>query len=280
MSYWITRWGNILLKTVSQEADATVAARLVPLPTGAYDPKGMGQAPRGVEQLLVQCVAHQYVASLRRALVDELSATIGKRNRLYRQAEDDSSWQWLPARLVEIRHSRRASGATNQVSFDLFFEAIAPWQGDFHGSGWLLDEGEFLDSGLQLNEGDTAFTQADGDNLTLPNAGNAVQRAVRIVFTPATTLSPSPGNHSITIGVGDAYLEFYGAITGGQSLVIDTGTFSVTNNAVDAYDDFELGSLHALEGWLELEPGDNDCAIDVLGTPNYSITFEYRDAWH
>lgn len=210
-----------------------------------------------------------------REAIDELRALVGKRGRLYRRAENNQEIQWALCRLMaepSVRETRDRRWLN--VTFD--FLQLSPWRGHYHVD-WLLDDGEFLDEGLYLDD-DATWTYTHPLTVELNNGGNG--RVTDAILTITA------GGVAITAAniakAGETDIDYTGTVAAGDTLTIDTGSWSVLNDGVDAYNDLELGGDHAVGEWLRLDPGDNEIVItlttsDLVVPP--TVTINYRDVW-
>lgn len=206
---------------------------------------------------------------------DALRALVGKRGWLYRRAEDDDAIQKAVCKLLSLPGPRSVDDKAWKVStFD--WSQLSHWRGHFHHD-WTLDDGEFLDEGLYLDDHMT-YTYTAPLTITLNNGGNALVTDAIITITA--------GGVSITdvsiVKAGETDLQFTGIVAPGTALVIDCGAMSVLNNGVDAYADLELDTGHTISEWLRLAPGDNTILItltivNIMAPPTVNI--EFMDAW-
>lgn len=243
---------------------------------GAYDPDaGNDTADELPHQITYRALSDGNNYAQWRAAEDAFRALVGKRGRLWRRAEDDSTVQWALCRLIALPGQR----GTRDILWkeDTFeFQQIAPWRGRDHRE-WILDDGEFLDTGLYLNEVVT-YTYSHPMTLVINNGGNA--RVTDAIITITAGSVPITATRIIKSGQTD--MQFAGTIAAGQSLVIDTGSYSVLNNGNNGYGQFNLLVGHLINEWLRLEPGDNTLEINLTATdytspPTISVVF--MDAW-
>lgn len=205
----------------------------------------------------------------------------GKRDRLYRRTvSGDIHWQY--ARLVEVTANRSYEHSRYRFIQDLelrFVTQEAFWRGDYGGE-WLLDSGEYFDTGLAFDSAQMYNLDSSPTEITISigtEAGRAPTRAVRIKVTAGSSAITAI---TITRAAGES-LIFDGTIDAGKTLIIDTGTMQVTNDGADAYDDLSLSPTADLAVWFALEPGDNDLTVTFTGGGTGStIEFNYYEAWY
>lgn len=250
---------------------------------GALDLYGNQQKhPGAVERIVARRLKATTQAGLE-SLFFQLLALRGKRGRLYREtATGDIHWQY--ARLVELNADRSYEQTKFQSIQDIslrFVTQEAFWRGDL-GGVWYLNSGEFLNTGLALNSGQTYPLTTSPTSLTVSigtvsDAGRAPIRAVRMAISAgASDMS------AVTIArAGGESLTFSGTILAGNDLIIDTGTMQVLNDNADAYDDLTISSTADLAAWFALVPGDNDITVTFTGGgTGKEISFLYYEVWH
>lgn len=248
---------------------------------GALDGFGsMQKHPGAVERAKSLRLRGDTEAALE-TLYFQLLALRGTRNRLYRRTSQGDI-HWMYARLVEINAQRNYDQTKYRFIQDLdlrFVTQEAFWRGDF-GGVWVLDSGEYLDSGLAFDSGESYALDGSPKAITITigtDAGRAPTRALQMRVTAG-----SAPITSVTIArAGGESLTFGGSIAAGDVLLIDTGTMQVTNDGVDAYDDLTISPTADLASWFALEAGDNDLTVTYVGGGTGStISFQYYEAWY
>lgn len=281
MSYKLERFGTLTLPIYNPSQDVGVGparAQLQDLPGGGvFDLLGSERASPGAQSVSRQGTIHgddlPMLAELR-----ALKAKIGSRDRLFRRAQASGEIEWSWARLVNVR-SERGVGDRYMLDVDIDFSVISPtWYGSRHGDGWLLDAGEYLDAGLDLDEeGSDVWTlYGSTTNVVINNGGNAIVKnaILRIIpgSAPITAVTVSKS--------GQTEITYTGTINPSQVLEIDCGAWSVKNNGVDDYDGLTYGSGHVIDGLLRLDPGANTIGIvKVGGNIDDRVIFEFCDGW-
>lgn len=208
---------------------------------------------------------------------DALRALVGKRGWLWRRSEDEA--QELQRAICKLMSNGGPRSTQDKMwKMDSFsWLQLDHWRGHYH-IDWALDDGHFLDDELYLDDDATYTVTTAPQTITLTNDGNARVTDAIITITA--------GGVSITdvsiVKTGESDLQFTGVITAHHSLVIDCGAYSVLNNGVDAYTDFELDTDHAINEWLRLDPGANEIII-TLTVINFSVpptvTINFMDSW-
>lgn len=282
MSYRLERFGTVTLPNFNPGSDiGTGDARLQlqELPGGgAFDMLGSEQAQPGPVRLSKRGTVHSDDILALETDFYALRALLGKRDRLYRWRYASGLTEWCWARLSGI-NGQRLVGDRYKIDLNIEFMKLSPlWNGARHGDGWLLDAGEYLDTGLELDEesGDIYTLYGATTNIVVNNGGNAVVRNAILRIIPGTDAITA-----VTITkIGETEITYAGTIAPSQILEIDCGAWSVKNNAVDDYDGLTYGSGHAIDGLLRLDPGDNAITIvKVGGNINDRIDLEYYDGW-
>lgn len=248
---------------------------------GAIDGYGSQQKhPGAVERSLSRRLRGATQAELEQTFF-QLLALRGTRDRLYRRtASGDIHWQY--ARLVEVTATRTYELTKYNFIQDIELRVVTQepfWRGDYGGQ-WYLDDGEFFDTGLALDSGQSYALTSSPTAFTISidtDAGRAPIRAVRLHVTAG-----SAPITSITIArAGGESITFGGTIAVGDVVTIDTGTMQVTNDGVDAYDDLTLSPTADMAAWFSLQLGDNDITVTFSGGGTGStIDFAYYEAWY
>jgi len=251
MAYKIVRFGDVILPHRMSTDDlgtGSVDSPLVKTLGGAFD------VENGERRLpVIRRIRHQglYVGSDDLDLqikIDAIKAKLGTVDQLWRQRHDGVE-QWLPARLLSVRH---------EVAVDEHFARLADMQIDFAAIGavWRADTQTSISSPLGM--GLTTVAVANGGAETVDDA------IIHIVATSAIS--------NVDIRLGSAHL-IYGALVSGDNLAIDCGRLTVTVNGSDAYANFSPGTDHGIDGWLQFEPGSNSLEITIDGTANLTVQF-------
>lgn len=202
----------------------------------------------------VRTLVHEgmYAAASAAALysaVQPLRSMIGKKASLIRERHDGVE-QWTEARLM---------GVDQPIAVADHFAHVANIRATFAIAGAVWRAMSTTSQAVAVGQGLTLATVANGG--TEP-VGDAI-----LIITAATSIT------SIGLALGDAHFAFAATIQAGNSLVIDCGALSVTNDGVGAYDDLVLEADHAIGGWLELAPGSNDLEITANGAGTLDIIF-------
>ncbi|MCB8987571.1 MAG: hypothetical protein H6661_07470 [Ardenticatenaceae bacterium] len=250
-----------------------------------YDTYGTDIAPSKMGT--IQYTAHLY-NNTPDALETAYRALTGKRGhmeRLFRTWHVSGKSEWIYARLksVSAPYDSAFRGTNLLKAVTCTWVPLSPhWNGARHGSGWELDGGEYLDSGLFFDEEtlDTLVLDGAASYGLVYNNGNTAVGEINLVVTaqgsditnlkiykemPATVL----------------LFEFTGTIPAGEELHINLARKSVTIGiATDAYNNFALGASNPYEDWLLLEPGANHFLIERTGGGAASTAaFNFYDGW-
>lgn len=201
-------------------------------------------------------VTDDYTVDLRDK-VDTLKAKIGRRGLLIRQREDDGSTQWKQTRLLAINHTRTVRDIDRFADLEVIMEAT--------GGAWKSSTATTTTASL------TAAT------LTAVVVTSAGMEEVR---DAVITLTANGGTVTAVEFVlnSDQHFTWSGSLLNGNSLVIDTGAMTVTNNNVDAYTGFALSGDHTIDGWLQLSPTNNTLYVTVTGA-GADLSIEHYDQW-
>lgn len=277
--YSITRFGSVTLPIYNVEYEINTVpadgAALLNVGADVWDGNGSQRAPQKFPApVRYKGLVHDTALNTLRSTFDGLRALTGKREWLYRTANNDSTVQQAQARLMAVE-VKRSVEHKKHFEIDFSFLLLGPWRGDSH-SDWRFDSGELLDDGLTFDSTDFQANFSSGSmTLTLVNDGNLpVDDAV---------LTVQAGSGSITqVAVTGPGIDWQidRTITAGQSLVVDCGARTVQINGSDAYRYFTLNSLHAVRNWLWLEAGSTAIVVTVAGTfSGASANVVFRDRW-
>jgi hypothetical protein len=261
--YRLIEFGSTALPGYDYEWTAgtpeTVAALVRTVGGPAFDAYGASDAPASMPYTLrYQGVAYGATMTALRTQLDGWRALRGKRLQLYRQAEDDDSEQWAWARLMQVQADNTVSNQAMVIQpVTLVFQVSSGWNGAAHSE-------------------DFALTADDTTACAMDNDGN-----VAVVDCILTVTAGDAAITALTVTIGTLCSFTYdGTIAIGESLVVDSGAFSVLNDGDDAYADFELGAGHSVLEWLQLEPGETTVAVAITGGgTGAEAVFVYYDAW-
>lgn len=237
----------------------TVEALVKTVGGPAFDAYGTGDAPASMPYTLrYECVAIGATHTALRTTLDALRALRGKRQKLYRQAESDSSQHWAWARLMEIQ--MRNTVMNKEMIWQpmlLVFQVMTGWHGTLHEESYNLT--------------------ADGTtNCSADNNGN-----VAVVDAVLTITAGNADITEVTMTISSlCQFSYDGTIAAGESLVVDSGAFSILNDGSDAYADFVLGAGQSVLEWLRLQPGTSTVTIVLTGGgTGATADLDYYDGW-
>jgi hypothetical protein len=278
MAYYLERFGTqeLPLYNVTHDLDVVAAKNtIVRTVLNGFDSAGSGQADQNLPQAIrYKGVILESTVSAWRTAVDALRATARTRAQLWRRAEDNDEVQWCYARFISGQTTRDANRPPFEYEASLQFMQLSPWVGHDYTT-WVLDEGDYLDTALYLDEEGWTFTLSTSPKAcTVTNGGNRSTNNVRLAVTAG-----SASITSITFACGDAEFTYSGTVASGHILVIDCGAQSVSNTTSD-YANFALTSNHTIEDWIRLDPGDNIITVTKTGGgTTSSLSVEYQDGW-
>lgn len=254
------------------------SANLIRTAAGAFDPFGYDQVVSRDYQITRRMELVESTDTALQTALDELRALRGKKDRLMvRTYDDEVRWAW--ARCIQVDYNRTERNwnfQPVQITFELL---TTHWNGDGHtADGWLLDDGLYLDIGLYLDDSNSEAMTSDPYTFTVTNGGNKDVTNSIITITAAGTNITAVNIKNDTNDLTD--ITWTGTLAVGNSLVINTGTFAITNNGADAYSGLTINSGHAMGHWLKLDTGANDLIIDRTGGSNAStVGINYWDGW-
>jgi hypothetical protein len=211
-----------------------------------------------------------------RATIDGLRALLGVKTFLYRRALDDASVHWAWARLIAMPELRAPQQLFAQP-IDLQFQIQSAWRGNHHGAGWTLDSGEYLDTGLVLDEDETTTLSTSPLDITITNGGNIATTDVNLKVTAG---SAPITKVEIAKPYGNVSWYYDGTIATGKELIVAGGSKSVLNDSVGDYDHFHLAAAQTIEPWLRMAVGTNVYRVTLTGgSTDSTITFDFSDGW-
>lgn len=193
-----------------------------------------------------------------------LRGMLGKKDRLYR-VWNDGNIEWVTARLKKIESERNVKHL-NHIDVSLEFEVYSSyWHGELIGI-WYLDDGHYLDTGLDLDSNDASFVlETSPKTVVVDQPGNAVVKDGIISITAG-----SSNITAFTILGSDSHIVFSGTVLSGKTVIIDCREYTVKNDGVSAMNNFSLGASHAINDWLQLAPGENTFVVTITGGGNNS----------
>ena len=242
---------------------------------GAFDGLGTEQAKPRNYTLTRKILIWFSTEAERKTYFEGLRALVGWRGRLYREWDNGTDVEWITARFVGISAERQIENRFH-IEVDLTFEAYSHyWHGDFVGT-WLLDSGEFFDTGLDLDAGgDEVVLDASPKSFTISMTGNAIVNDPTITITAGGANITAIEIKNTTAG-HLAELDYTGTINAGDDLVINCANYSVLNNGSGDESNFAIGSTHAINEWFRLAPGDNTITVTFTGgSTDSEIDFDY-----
>jgi len=264
--YRLVDFAGVTLPKANVESEVgTVGTQLAlaPYRGGVLDADGTGRAAGQYPYPLpykVEIVGAS-LATLRTEL-DALRALRGVSGTLRREGLDAlGTYQTATARLLQVPELR----TTRNVYFHpltLQFLVLTPWyattprEQDYSGSELLTTV---------------------PDTVTLPNAGQLpitqVTITVVVVDDPLT---------EVRIAADDASTNFsyVNPLAVGDTLVIDTGAWRVTQNDIDTPDYLHIGGGHRRPDLLQIAPGGSTFNVSLVGTGGTStIRFDYYEMY-
>ncbi len=260
------------------------AGALLDLPGGgAYDAYGTDQAPEDVLEVSSTFEIIETTASAVQTQYDLIRALRGNVGKLWARMPYLTD-RWVTARLARMRMERRREYIYYQP-LELAWQIAQPgWNGQAHGAGWILDDGEVFDDGLYLDMGGAyVVTLTNGalatTNATIANNGNRTVTDVTITVTAVGDQITS-----VRFACSPCDWSYSGTIAAGTSLVVDCGAKSVLNDGTDDYANFQLNpqpsGVQASANWCEFAPGNN--AVTMTTSSNAAtntVTFSFWDGW-
>lgn len=253
---------------------------------GAYPLYGTQPVPHGMFPLIYKAllVSRPGQPSIE-AQLDSLTSVQYTLGKLYSQGFTTQTTRWITAVLSEIKPTFTGQSGGTMLPVELTFDLLDPvWSGTEHGNGAYLygGAGSAYGSGISYSEGGSLpfMVGAGTFSFTVPNAGNAIVRAIRVAFAThggtVTSIHMSGGTYT---GVWD---WTYAPASGGWTVVIiDAGANSVKLDTVDDYAHFALNlSTQQIPDWIRLLPGNNDFTVTWAGTAtSLELDLVYCDAW-
>jgi len=217
---------------------------------------GSGIVPRSMTKISVAAKTSSTWATLLDDYGD-WSGKLGVTGRLTVGDPDDTIERWCDATLSKLPFNQSAMDYRLWRSTMEFVQQSPTWNGT-----------------QQIKP----FTLASGtlNNRNLPNDGNVTVENAVITVTAGT-------NNLVFFQItGDGIdIQYDGTVSAGNDLVIDCGAWSVTNDGVNDYKNFSLGSGHTHDQWLPILP---DGGITVNFTRNgggstTELEINYYDGW-
>lgn len=229
---------------------------------GTFDPRGTGQASPSGYTVTAEGLYKAANEAALQVLVDAMQAWIGKRTKLWLLCAD-TTVRWRYARLLSapLVHLARGHGRFQQPMVLTF---------ELDGMLWY---------GSTINS-DTVTLDASPKGAEINNAGNQVVRDIVITVT-------AKGSDITVFDIANAEtghvsnIRFSGTIAQDKELIIDLGVPpTVKNDGVDAWNDLDRISAHAIDELLRLCSGNNTLALTRTGGDNTSTCkFDFYDGY-
>lgn len=278
--YTINRFGAITLPTALTDYTLTpLPAQLVfvQTTTGAFDNDGSGRNRQTLPApISYKATVTEDIYANNRTVLDALRAAVGTRALLYRTADNDATVHHCTARLVNMTHDRPYSLRQNIFQIELTFQQLSPWAGALHGAGWTFDSGVVLDNARTLDETAPTVINTYGKIIFVTNSGNIPVTDIQFTLTAGS--APVTNARLLVYGVWDFNWE--GSLATGQTLVFDSGAYSVQVNGTNGYSGFLLGPLHQIERMAQFDPGENAITVALTGgSTNSTLAVVFSDAW-
>lgn len=265
--YYLERFGAVDLpflearQTISSGDSLSVFRQLQD--GGAFRVRGTERSPRTMTRISTTGEFVTTTAVDMDALGRALYGERGKLGKLYRRMSGSLERHWCWAELMRVGADNTPDTFLVQPVAPEFLMISPCWYGPRHGAAWLWGQGEHWGSGVvwDQNAGDTYVLPAGAPatpSIDVVNNGNFhVDNAILTITASATDPIEEPifFGTEYPSGTTSASLIFHADIPATKQLIIDCGARSVMLDGVDAYDDLELDSDHALGGWLRLFPG-------------------------
>ena len=281
MAYVIYQFGTLVLPGYDSNNDVgsgKFSGSLLDLPGGGvYDVLGDDRWKRRSTPISKDCALVTDTAADLRTQYNALRALCGKKARLWR-LWDSGEGEWCWARMGEIT-AMRPGNQLYSLQMTLNFVMTSPfWYGLRYGDDeWFFTDPPEMLFGIGFVFGDTAPTAWTSllQTLVLPNGGNAPVANAVITITAGTAAISL-----LAIASGDCNFLYTGTVAIGQSLVIDTGAWSVKNNGAADYAHLTLPIGHRSDDLFRLAAGDNTVEIGrVGGGTGSTIAFKYSEGW-
>lgn len=277
MTYRLVKFGTVDLPLAAPQFDAGTAgsqARYVQTATGqAFDAHGTDQAPAQYPyELPLRCEVIATSLVTMRNTIAQLRQLRGKRQQLWRALNDDTQ-QWAYARLLRVPQMHEWNNVYHQP-IDLQFMVETPWYGtaaEVSGAGGGIDYDGLSTVGA---EEDASIADGGSFTVTLPTYSADVTDLTLTLTAGSLDITA----FTLTNTTLSMALAFTGTITAGDSLIVDTGAWSVTNGGADAWADLTPPATE--QSWLRLTAGANVFTIAMTGgSTDSTLVLAYYETW-
>lgn len=236
---------------------------------GAVDLFGVGQSPSGALSLRKSGELIADSVTDLQTQADRLRALKGKAGKLFISMGDETS-RWTYARCERVSMPRGAEHTLFLPVVLDFTQLDANWRGEHHGGNggvaWLLDSGEFFDTGRAFDEltGDSVTLTGSGATaLPLLNNGNAPVTSVRLLITAGSAPITALEITHATLGID---LLYSASVASAATLIIDSGMRQVTNTGVGDWAHLSrVTPTHFYPGLLVIPPGGATYTVTLTG---------------
>lgn len=184
--------------------------------------------------------------------VDGLMSLLGHRLQLWRRRQADSVLQWKWARLLSCRWQRDKE-QSQHAEVDATFEAEGAWKSSSLSSAARTGAGV----------------------LSVPSSGDAWVFDATLTFVASSTATHTWTVTDVTAGCN---MTWSGSVNSGQSVVIDSGAWSVTRAGADAYGSLTINSGHAAQRLLVISPAGQSFVFSVAAGGG-TFTLRWYPQW-
>jgi hypothetical protein len=158
-----------------------------------------------------------------------------------------------------------------------FAVPVSHWNGRGYAD-WTLDDTPqiYFDTGYYLDTGNYEGNLVSSpDAFTITNQGNR-----RVTNVIVAIIAGNSAITAVTLTMGSAQLTWTGTLGANKQLLIDSGSYRVTNDGANAYSGLTFGASHTIDDWLRVEPGANTLTFTWTGGGTGShFTLNMWDGW-
>jgi len=211
-------------------------------------------------------------------VIDDLLTEASRGLRILRVTMRDGDERTTNAKLVQCTEVEDSSiyfndaDGTGYAQLDLAWEIPYPRWSPLADGVWFLDDGNFLDSGLIIGEGnnDTATINSTTTDFTVTNDGGATVYSGRVFIDVAS--GGSVTDVRIDNLTTEQYVEWTGTLASEERLEINLSTLNIEAAGVDAWDETTIPNTQT--NFWELVLGANQFRVTVTSvTGSAELTY-------
>ena len=251
-----------------------VTTSVTKLPDGRGYDWGRTDIPRPPQPQTIT-ISGEWVADTNAEMAlkaQQLNGMLGKRSKLWREADSDNI-QWRYARCTSVESDLSSRDGAQYAGYKISFETDGGvWHGDHHTRTWTSSEAAggalHLVPMYVLNNGNAPVTDA---TFTFQGYGTTITNMQMV-----SSIYPEG-----ELEIAHNHWQYSGTVYAGDEIEVDSGSYTITHDDVDAYDNLELLSYQKVQELLYIQPGLTFFSLSLTGgQAGATAIFDYYDGWY